>query len=388
MSLDKLISLYKQFRPFFRYCVVGALGTAIDLGSLYLMVEYLGFHIMVATTFAFLLAVVNNFLLNKYWTFQNQHRNFTKQFVKFLLVSLCGFFLTMALMYVLVYVLVIWYLLAKAITSVAVLTWNFLLNKYWTFNDRHWKNFEKKNYSYELSVVIPAYNEEKRIVETLKTVFAYLAEHFSFSEVIVVDDGSADNTVDVVKALGCEKVDLKVISLGRNLGKGAAVKKGVLEAQGEYILFMDADNATRIDEVDNMIQVLDLNKADLVIGSRYLSDSAVKVQQPWYRVLIGRMGNILIRWLLVDDIMDTQCGFKIFKNYVAKDIFQRLKIARFGFDMEILAIAQKVLGYRIQEMPVSWYDSADTRVRPVRAAVRTFVELIWIKINLLSARYQ
>lgn len=371
-----------------RYCVVGVLGTAIDIGSLYLLVEYAYLHVMLATAIAFLLAVVNNFLLNKIWTFENQHKNFTKQFIKFLLVSLVGLALTEIFMYVFVYLVEIWYILAKALTSIVVLSWNFLGNKFWTFRDKEWRDFEKKDYLYELSIVIPAYNEEKRIVATLQTIFQYLPKHFSFSEVIVVDDGSKDNTVGTVKALSAERVDLKVISLEKNCGKGAAVKAGVLAAQGEYILFMDADNATRIDEVEKMIEVLDLNKADLVIGSRYLKDSQIKIHQPWYRVFIGRAGNLLIRLLLVDDIKDTQCGFKIFRNYVAKDLFQRLKITRFGFDMELLAIAQKVLGYRVQEMAVSWYDSADTRVRPIRAAIKTFLELIWIKVNLMSGRYK
>ncbi len=386
--LSRLTNIYTQFKPFFRYCIVGTLGTAIDLGSLYVFVEYLNLHLMFATVCSFLLAVVNNFLLNKFWTFQNRHTNLKKQFIKFLLVSICGLLLTMSLMYVLVYGLALWYMLAKAITSLVVLTWNFLLNKFWTFNDKVWKDFEKKDYLYELSVVIPAYNEAKRIGATLQTIFDYLPKHFSFSEIIVVDDGSKDATVAVVQALKGEKVDLKVISLEQNSGKGAAVKRGVLEASGEYILFMDADNATRIDEVEAMIQILDLNKADVVIGSRYLGSSMVKIKQPWYRVVIGRIGNMLIRWLLLDDIRDTQCGFKIFKNYVAKDIFQRVKITRFGFDIELLGIAQKVLSYRIQEVPVSWYDSNDTRVRPMRAAAMTFIELIWIKVNLMAGRYR
>lgn len=388
MTDNRLLHLYNQFKPFFRYAVVGTLGTAIDLGSLYLLVEYAHLGVMFATTIAFVLAVINNFILNKIWTFENKHKNFRKQFVKFMLVSLVGLALTEGFMYFFTFIVGIWYLYAKAITSLIVLTWNFLGNKHWTFKDRVWDVFREEKYKHELSVVIPAYNEAKRISDTLVDVIVYLKAKFDGAEIIVVDDGSRDDTVKVVEGMKGHFANLQVISLEENAGKGAAVAEGVLKAEGEYILFMDADNSTRIDEVAEMLPLLDKDEADVVIGSRYLAKSEIKIGQPWYRVMIGRVGNRLIRTLLLDDIYDTQCGFKLFTNKAAKDLFQRMKINRFGFDMEILAIAQKVLEYRIKEMPVSWYDSADTRVRPIKAALKTFWELVWIKVNLMCGRYK
>lgn len=389
----RLKNLYNRFKPFIRYSVVGSLGTAIDFVVFYLLREYVGLHLLLATAAAFLFAVVNNFILNKIWTFENKHPNFTKQFIKFLIVATMGLLLSLISMHVLVEYLklgdfgVRGELLAKAITSLIVLSWNFLGNKLWTFKDKIWDIFDGEQYPYALSVVVPAYNEEKRVALTIDSIEAYLAANCPKSEVIVVNDGSKDATSQVVNDLKERYTNLKLVALLQNSGKGAAVKEGVLIAEGKYILFMDADNSTHIEELEKMLPFLEQGEAEVAIGSRYLADSNIKRRQPWYRVFIGRFGNRLIRTLLLDDIYDTQCGFKLFHNRVAKNLFQRMKINRFGFDMEILSIAQNVLGYRIKEVAVDWYDAPGTRVRPIKAALKTFCELIWIKLNLLGKRY-
>jgi len=238
--------------------------------------------------------------------------------------------------------------------------------------------------AYNVSVVIPAYNEEMRIGETLKAINRYFYGKPMTRQIIVVDDGSIDNTAKVLEALREEITDLIVISDGPNHGKGYAVKKGVEASRGEYILFTDADNATPIEEFEKFYPLL--KDYEVVIGSRFLSRSNIVVGQPWYRVLIGRMGNMLIQFLLLEGVKDTQCGFKAFQHGAAREIFSRMRINGFGFDIEILSIA-RLLNFAVKEIPVSWHNSRESRVRPVKDALRTFKELICIKLNLWGGRY-
>ena len=239
-------------------------------------------------------------------------------------------------------------------------------------------------YSYDVSIVIPAYNEERRIGETLRAIDRYFDGKPLTRQIIVVNDGSSDNTAEVLDALRGEITDLIVISDSPNHGKGYAVKKGVEASRGEYILFADADNATPIEEFDKFYPLLKDNK--VVIGSRYLSESNIVVGQPRYRVLIGRIGNMLIQFLLLKGVRDTQCGFKAFQHEAAREIFSRMRINGFGFDIEILCIAC-LLNFPVKEAPVSWYNSSESRIRPIKDAIRTFGELVCIKLNLLTGRY-
>ncbi len=375
-----------QFKLFVRYCVVGVIGTLVDVGSLYIFIEYMKMPLLIATTLAFLLAVINNFVLNKIWTFGNSSKNYKKLFIKFLIVSVVGLILTDFLMYVQVEMFAIWYIYAKLITSGVVLTWNFLANKYWTFSVKEVVLRLLESYEYELSIIIPAYNEKSRIKGTLLAVHDFIEEQNIDAEIIVVDDGSSDNTSEIVMSKQAKIPNLAVIRLEKNAGKGNAVRVGVEAALGRYILFTDADNSTPIEEHTNLYEAI-TGGYDIAIGSRYLRDSHVEVKQPFFRVMLGRIGNLLIRVFLVSDIKDTQCGFKLFRNPVAKQIFHRQKVKRWGFDMEMIAIAQ-LLEYKVVEVPVSWFNSVDTRLRPVRDALKTFTELIYIKLNLMSGRYE
>ncbi|OHD67251.1 MAG: hypothetical protein A2W19_07855 [Spirochaetes bacterium RBG_16_49_21] len=241
-----------------------------------------------------------------------------------------------------------------------------------------------QNYSYDFSIIIPAYNEEKRIEKTLRIIDQYFRQQSIAREIIVVNDGSSDNTKAVVEKLSKEINNLTMIHYEMNRGKGYAVKQGVEQCTGKYVLFTDADNSTPIQECDKIFPLLKNN--EVVIGSRYITDSNIEIKQPAYRILLGRVGNALIQFFLIDGIRDTQCGFKAFQHNAAKEIFSRMKINRWGFDMELLAIA-KLLGYSIKEIPVSWYNSADSRVRPLRDAFNTLKELIIIKLNLWAGRY-
>ncbi len=241
------------------------------------------------------------------------------------------------------------------------------------------------DYKYEFSIVIPVYNEKNRILKTLNSIYEYFQnENF---EIVIVDDGSNDNTASFIKNKK-ENIgeNIKIISYQPNKGKGYAVKKGIEKAQGKFILFTDADNSTPIEEFKKLLTALK-NNNDIAIGSRYLPNSDIKIKQSMSRILIGRLGNLLIQLLLVKKIKDTQCGFKLFKNEVAKNIFKKQTINRWGFDMEILTIAQR-LNYKIVEVPISWLNSSDSRLRPIRDTIKTFLELIKIKLNLLTGKYE
>ena len=255
---------------------------------------------------------------------------------------------------------------------------------------------EKRVTTY-LSVVIPAYNEEKRLPETLKSVVAFLSKQKYSSEIIVVDDGSKDKTIEVARAAvqaanvnpgaatGIQKYEVAQYPDRVNRGKGYAVRYGLVQAVGKYRVFMDADNSTTIDHVDRFFPLFKEKNYDVVIGSRHLSDSDVEVHQPWIKELAGQMGNILIRIIAVRGIHDTQCGFKMFTGRAVETICPRLTIDRWGFDVEILAVAQR-LGFKIKEAPVVWLNDPNSRVS-VKAYVEVLGEVFRIRRNIWRKTY-
>ena len=321
-----------------------------------------------------------------------------------------------------------------------------------------------------LSVIIPAYNEEKRLPATLKKVRDYLNRQVYDWEVLVVNDGSKDKTAEVIKhTLGSSPFasghpihptqslpdrprslvsgesehdfdrprsgdipsgSFRLIDNQVNQGKGCVVKQGMLAAKGDWRLFMDADNSTDIEEIEKLWDYAknglgasfafsrpsqptrplpyhprslvsgeserDLDrhfaqdapsasKYDVIIGSRYLNKDSIKIKQPFIRRIVSRMGNILIRILLGVNMVDTQCGFKLFSAKAAEEIFPKQTIERWGFDMEILAIAKKK-GYKIKEVAVDWYDAEGSQVKK-SAALQTLKELLVIKWNLIRGKY-
>jgi dolichyl-phosphate beta-glucosyltransferase len=383
MITSKKIKINKQF---LKYCLVGISGTLIDLASLYVFVEYLNIPVIPASVLSFLLAVINNFIWNKAWTFRSKSKNYRKLFIKFLIVSTVGLLLTVSFMYLFVELLAIWYMLAKIITSGVVLSWNFLGNKLWTFKLNQTDKSSAPKHQFDLSIIIPAYNEGNRITGTLLIISDYIEKKKIDCEIIVVSDGSVDNTNKIVQQYSKKIPQLRLETYEENQGKGYAVNYGVEKAQGKLILFTDADNSTPIEELENLEKELKVQGADIAIGSRYLPNSNVEIKQPLYRIIFSRAGNLLIRMILIDGIKDTQCGFKLFKGEVAKEIFSFQKIHRFGFDMEALVVANN-LGHKIIEVPVSWFNSCESRVRPVKDGLRTLKDLVYIKINLWSGRY-
>lgn len=377
----------KLHKHLFRYGLVGVIGTLLDLGVLYILVEFAHFPILLGASCSFGVAVINNFVLNKVWTFENQEKNYKTQFIKFLLVSLIGLALTNGLMFLFVNIMAIWYLFAKILTSAVVVVWNFTLNKLWTFAEASlMQSLHKHPTTLELSVIVPSYNEEKRIESSLRKILKHLRKNYTHFEVLVVDDGSEDKTNEQLERLCKEFHELRTLSLPINKGKGKAVKEGVLLAQGELILFTDADNASPIEELDKLIEALDPH-SDLVIGSRFLKGSNIEKKQPWYRVFIGRLGNKLIQIFFFQGIHDTQCGFKLFRSKAAKDIFKRQKINRWGFDVETLFLAF-LLNYKVKEIPIHWMHVPGSRLRPIRDGFKTIAELGKIKWYFWTGRYK
>ncbi|MBT3394949.1 glycosyltransferase family 2 protein [archaeon] len=226
----------------------------------------------------------------------------------------------------------------------------------------------------KVSIIIPAYNEEKRIVSTLEKISEFFKDQDC--EIIVVDDGSSDGTRSVVKKFSSIKLNNK----RENKGKGYSVKEGVAMSSGDLILFSDADLSTPIEEFDKLKKYVD--SYSVVIGSRALAES--EVQNNIFRKLLGRVGNLLIR-SVVKGIKDTQCGFKLYKSDVAKDLFSKQTIEGFGFDFEILFLAQKDK-IKIKEVPVVWKNVEGSKVKPIHYLITLF-ELFKIMGNNLKGRY-
>jgi dolichyl-phosphate beta-glucosyltransferase len=212
----------------------------------------------------------------------------------------------------------------------------------------------------DLTIVIPAFNEETRLPASLGAISAYLAARPSAprAEVLVVDDGSSDATAARAEEAGRRHgLSLRVLQLPKNRGKGFAVRAGCLEAAGTRVLVTDADLSTPIYEWEKLAAA----GTPVAIGSRALDESLVKEEQPLYRKLMGKLFNRLVRFLLVPGIRDTQCGFKLFSKEAAREIFAHAKVDRFAYDVEALLLARR-LGYVIAEVPVLWFNSKDSRV--------------------------
>jgi glycosyltransferase involved in cell wall biosynthesis len=233
-----------------------------------------------------------------------------------------------------------------------------------------------------LSLIIPAYNEENRLLHTLEQVFAFLAQEPYTAEVIVVENGSTDKTYAIAQAQTEKYPNLRVLH-NNQAGKGRAVQRGMLEAQGQYRIFCDADLSMPIEEIRRFIPPR--LESDIVIASREVK-GAVRYNEPSYRHFTGRVFNLLIRLLALPKLHDTQCGFKGFRAEVAEDLFRYQSIEGWAFDVEILFIA-KQRGYRIVELPIPWYYNAESKINIVRDSLQMFIDLLQIRKNALQGRY-
>jgi dolichyl-phosphate beta-glucosyltransferase len=234
-----------------------------------------------------------------------------------------------------------------------------------------------------LSIVVPAYNEAGRIRDTLERLCHFKELEPYSIELMVVDDGSTDQTVETVSAFP----GVRLIRNDRNHGKGFTVRHGVLEARGEFVLFTDADLSTPIEEVDKLLPALQSSGADAAVGSRALQRELIGIHQPWLREMAGRFFNLLVRVFTGLRLHDTQCGFKLFKRSSTRQAFERMRVERFGFDPELLFLIERG-GGRVVEVPVRWNDSPATKVRFLRDATRMFLDLIAIRWRSLMGEYQ
>ncbi len=236
----------------------------------------------------------------------------------------------------------------------------------------------------ELSIVIPAYNEELRLPATLEKVAAYLKNCGREAEVLVVDDGSKDRTAAVAKSFQSRIPPLRVVSNGLNRGKGYSVRHGVQEAHGRIVLFTDADLSAPIEEADKLIEALE--KYDLAIGSRAVDRSLITVHESRFREFAGIIFNKLVRIILWLPFVDTQCGFKAFRRERCAIVFEQQTIERFGFDPELLYLARHH-GLRAVEIPVRWGHSPATKVSMLRDSLQMFLDVFKIRWNALRGRY-
>jgi len=230
----------------------------------------------------------------------------------------------------------------------------------------------------KLSVIIPAYNEAERLPSTLEEAYGWLTEKLPDDfEIIVVDDGSSDGTVKQTREMITTHPLLKMLVQPQNRGKGAAVKRGMLEASGDIRLFMDADHSTHIREAEKVLTAVN-NSAEVVIASRQHPESDISVHQSWLREHMGQSFNFIMRSIVGLKMEDTQCGFKAFTAKAAEDIFSRQKLEGFSFDVELLFLASK-LGYRIAEIPVEWVNEPNSRVRMIADPLLMFADVIRIR---------
>lgn len=237
-----------------------------------------------------------------------------------------------------------------------------------------------------MSVIVPAYNEERRLSKTLKEIDKYLGKQTYEYEIIVVNDGSKDGTAAIVRSLMPKIRNLQLSDNKINHGKGWVVRQGMLDAQGKYRLFMDADNSTSIKQVEKMWPYFK-EGYDIIIGSRDIKGAVIPVPQPWYRIMLGNVFNLIVQTISgLWGIWDTQCGFKYFSEKAVDDIFSKCLIDRWAFDVEILVIAKK-LGYKIKEVPIVWINDPESKVK-LKGMVKMGFDLLKIRWNLLTHKYK
>jgi glycosyltransferase involved in cell wall biosynthesis len=237
-----------------------------------------------------------------------------------------------------------------------------------------------------ISIIIPAYNEEKRLPAALRQVIEYLRRgDWPFAEILVVDDGSTDGTVQVAERMQADYPDLRVLRNPGNRGKGYAVRQGMLECRGEWALFTDADLSAPIAELETLWQAIERDGAQVAVGSRALDRRLIGVHQSWFRENAGRVFNLVMRLITGLPFRDTQCGFKLFEAHAAREIFRRQLLDGFGFDVEALFIGRR-LGYREVEVPVRWNDVEGTKVSAWKG-VTAFLDPVMVRWNQIRGRY-
>lgn len=249
-------------------------------------------------------------------------------------------------------------------------------------NYEHWKHTPLQQPPY-LSIIIPTYNEQERIVPTIGAISSYITDQNFPCELIIADDGSTDDTIKLVEELGF--ANLHLLKIDKNGGKGSAVQRGMLAAKGEYLLFSDADNSTPIEEVTKLLQKLRDENYDVAIGSR-AADGAEETKKSLKRRIFSNGLRWLVNTVIRIGVRDTQCGFKLYTREAARKLHSSQTLMGFSFDLEILYLASK-FNYRIAEVPVTWVDAPGSKVDAVKEARRFIRDLVKIKINDMRGLY-
>ena len=238
-----------------------------------------------------------------------------------------------------------------------------------------------------LSVVIPAYNEERRILPTLKAIAGYLARGNWRAEILVVDDGSADSTADLVLESSRTLPGVRLLRNGRNRGKGYSIRHGFTESRGTLVLLTDADLSTPIEEIEKLLPAVREERNGIAVGSRGLDPSTVEVPQGWMRRNMGKTFNVIVRTLTGLSIRDTQCGFKLLKRDLFVPIFKAARVDRFSYDVEILYLARR-RGIEVAEIPVIWRNSPQSRVSFVRDSLQMLWDVVKIVLRDRTGGYR
>jgi len=239
--------------------------------------------------------------------------------------------------------------------------------------------------TFDYSIIIPAYNESARIIPTLDRVVAYIQQQCWEAEIIVVNDGSRDETAELARAYAARNARIRVVENPGNCGKGYSVRNGIMHARGAVLLFTDADLSAPIEEASKLLDSIHRGY-DVAIGSRWLQAHLQTARQPIYRQILGRAFNLALRLVLGLDFKDTQCGFKAFTQRAARDIFSRQLIQRWGFDAEVLFLARK-LGYKTEEVPVAWAHDERSKINPVSDGMSMLLDMFRARWNNISGKY-
>jgi glycosyltransferase involved in cell wall biosynthesis len=235
------------------------------------------------------------------------------------------------------------------------------------------------------SLIFPAYNEGRRLGATLDKVLNYVAQEHWKAEIIVVDDGSTDDTAEIAREYVRRNPIMRLLQNPRNRGKGYSVRHGILNAHGDILLFSDADLSSPISEAPKLVAAIE-NGADIAIGSRWLKSELQTERQSLLRQVLGRLYNLLLRLVLGLNYRDSQCGFKAFTRRAAEMIFPVQRIERWGFDPELLFVA-RLYGLRVAEVPVEWGHAGASKINPIVDGMRMFGEMLSIRWNAMSGKY-
>lgn len=378
--------------------------TAVDFATLTVLMQVAELSVLVGAAVGASAGAVVNYFLHRHTVFRATTERKRRQLPRYLVVAATTMVLSAGLTALVADIVGVHYLLARALAAVTVfLLWHEPLARraFASKGTAPVENFHSTPKAIEigndraggatmttkpeLSVIIPAYNEQDRIIATLNDVQRIVASRRHIVEVIVVDDGSSDRTVSIIEEMIPSFRKLSLIRCETNGGKGAAVRRGVLASSGDVVLFMDADNSVSLEHVDALLSQLD-EGADAAIGSRYADPTKTRRRQPWYRVAWSRLANVFVRLVLLEGIADTQCGFKAFRAAPARRAFSQLTISGWGFDLEVLTVLDR-MGYTIAEVPVPFTDDRRTRINPLTDLWAVISDFLRVQRNLALGRY-